>query len=139
MRTKVLIDSGFLYALFMKDDPDYHLTRRAFRTPGLAFLIPQVVLTETAFLFNRSGGMRSVATFLQLLDETHFPLEPVTYDDLKRAMQLLRTFPGTKLDFVDCCILAMAERLNVSHVATLDRRDFSIPRLQTGESLTILP
>jgi len=43
---------------------------------------------------------------------------------------------------VDACVVALAERLDVREVATLDRRDFQVisPRhLGRGERLTLLP
>lgn len=136
---KVLVDSSFLYALFRKVDPDHRTVITAFRTLKADFIIPQVVLTETAWLFNRVGGMPLVAPFLDALVITSIPLETVVYDDLRRASTLMRQYPGTKLELVDCCIVAIAERLKITQVATLDRRDFSIVRTRDGSFPDIIP
>jgi hypothetical protein len=136
---KVLVDSSFLFALFFGDDPDHLAVRRVFVSTPAAFIIPQIVLTEAAFLFNREGGMPLVVMFLDLLSQAEVPLEPVTYADLKRASQILKTYRGAKLELVDCCLVAIAERLNIAHIATLDRRDFAILRKNDGSVLTILP
>src|SRR5215211_552842 len=103
---KVLVDSSFLYALFRKADPDHQAVRAIAETIKADFLIPQVVLAEAAWLFNRAGGMPLVAAFLDLLAAAGLPLEAVTYDDLRRASELMRGYPGTKLELVDCCIVA---------------------------------
>jgi len=136
---KVLVDSSFLYALFRKADPDDQAVRAIFETVKAEFIIPQVVLTEAAWLFNRAGGMPLVSAFLDLLAASKIPLEDVTYDDLRHASALMRQYPGTKLELVDCCIVALAERLEITRVATLDRRDFSIVRTQNGSFLAIVP
>ncbi|MDX2139918.1 MAG: PIN domain-containing protein [Chloroflexota bacterium] len=136
---KVLVDSGFLYVLFRKNDPDHQAVRTVFDSLDAEFIVPQVVLTEACWLFNRAGGMPLVATFLELLTSARIPLEPANYVDVYRASQLMRQYVGTKLDFVDCCILALAERLEITQVATLDRRDFSIMRTRHGRYLDILP
>jgi len=136
---KVIVDSSFLYALFRKADPDHQAVRTVFETVKAEFIIPQVVLTEAAWLFNRAGGMPLVSVFLDLLATANLPLEQVTYEDIRRASELMRQYPGTKLELVDCCILALAERLHITHVATLDRRDFSIIRTQNGDFLEIVP
>lgn len=60
---KVLVDSSFLYALFCKADPDHQAVRLVFETVNADFIIPQVVLTEVAWLFNRAGGMPLVSSF----------------------------------------------------------------------------
>ncbi len=52
---------------------------------------------------------------------------------------MLRAYPGAKLDFVDCCIMAMSERLNITRVCTFDRRDFSIFRPAHCDYLELLP
>lgn len=126
---RVLVDSSFLYALFRKDDPDHPAVRAVFEALNAEFIIPQVVLAEAAWLFNRAGGMPLVAAFLDLLSAA----------ELRRASALMRQYPGAKLDLVDCCLAAMAERLNITRAATLDRRDFSIMRLHDGTFLDIVP
>lgn len=136
---KILVDSSFLYALFRKPDPDHLPVRAVFQTVRADFIIPQVVLPEAAWLFNRAGGMPLVTTFLDLLTAVQLPLESVTYTDVQRASELLRQYPSAKLDLVDCCIVALAERLEITRVASLDRRDFSIMRTQAGGFLEILP
>lgn len=136
---RVLIDSSFLYALFRKEDPDHLAVGAVVESIQAEFIIPQVVLTEAAWLFNRAGGMPLVSAFLDLLTVVGLPLEAVTYDDLRYASELIRQYPGTKLELVDCCIVALAEQLNITRVATLDRRDFSILRLRDGSFLEILP
>ncbi len=40
---------------------------------------------------------------------------------------------------VDASVVAMAERLNISEVATLDHRHFNVVRPRHVESLTLLP
>jgi hypothetical protein len=136
---KILVDSSFIYALFRKADPDHQAVRDVFQNIRAEFIIPQVVLTEAAFLFNRAGGALLVAGFLDLLSSAQLPHESVTYTDLRRARELLTAFHDTKLELVDCCIVALAERMDGTKVATLDRRDFSILRTQRGEFLEILP
>lgn len=136
---KILVDSSFLYTLFQKTDPDHASVRHVFLTLKADFIIPQVVLTEAAWLFNRAGGAPMAAHFLDLLIKAELPLEAVTYRDITRARDLLRQYRGTKLELVDCCIVALAERLNIRQVATLDRRDFSIIRTIGGNYLEILP
>lgn len=82
---KIILDSSFVYALFRKADPDHQTVRAVFETVRAEFILPQVVLTEVAWLFNRAGGSPLVAAFLDLIAQAGLPLEPVIYDDLRRA------------------------------------------------------
>jgi hypothetical protein len=56
--------------------------------------------------------------------------------------ELLTTYASLRLQVVDACVVALAERLDVREVAALDHRDFQViaPRhLRRGERLRLLP
>lgn len=67
----------------------------------------------------------------------HF--SPIEADDLDRVRQILSTYADAELDIVDCCIMALAERLNITRIATFDRRDFSLVRPRHCDFLELLP
>lgn len=50
-RAKILIDSNFLFALLDRSSPDCATSQRVLLNNGAEYLVPQVVLTEAAFLF----------------------------------------------------------------------------------------
>ena len=65
-----------------------------------------------------------------------------TPHDYGRMAELLTTYASLRLQVVDACVIALAERLDVREVGALDRRDFLVvaPRhLRKGERLTLLP
>jgi predicted nucleic acid-binding protein len=136
---KILVDSSFLYTLFAEDAHEHEDAVVIADVYQGQFVIPQIILTETAFLFNRSGGVPSVVQFLDRLTATGFHYELVSVGDLQRAREIMATYVSARLDFVDCCIMALSERLNVTQVCTLDRRDFSIFRPKHCDYLEILP
>lgn len=60
---KILIDSSFLYALYNPADGNYQKSQQfSSQFQGLV-IVPDVILTEVAFLFRRAGGFQAVATF----------------------------------------------------------------------------
>jgi uncharacterized protein len=137
--SKILVDSSYLYVLF--DDKNVHygdavLTAEIYS--GL-FIIPFVVLTEVAFLFNRAGGVPAVLRFLDALVTMHPQFEGILDTDLVRVREIMAVYKDSRLDFVDCCIMALSERLQVTQVCTFDHRDFSIFRPNHISRLEILP
>jgi len=102
-------------------------------------LIPEIVLPEVAFLLNRAGGIPAVAQFLQAFIVAQPTMQNMLPGDLNRAREIMLAYASARFDLVDCCIMALAERLNVIQVATFDRRDFSIFRLPNGGYLELLP
>lgn len=51
----------------------------------------------------------------------------------------MRDYADSRVDFVDCVIMAMAERLDVKRVLTVDRKHFSLFRPKHCEFFEILP
>lgn len=137
--SKILIDSSYLYALFDEKNERFDEAVLVATLYQGHFAIPYVILTEVAFLFNRQGGTPSVIKFLDALVIMQPQFESVLISDLVRAREILATFQPTRLDFVDCCIMALSERLNVTQVCTFDHRDFSIFRPTHVSHLEILP
>jgi predicted nucleic acid-binding protein len=62
-----------------------------------------------------------------------------TTNDLSRAAELMEQYKDSKIDFADCAITAMAERLNISRILTVDQRDFRILRPNHIAAFEILP
>jgi len=56
-----------------------------------------------------------------------------------RSAEILRLYADANLDFVDALIVATAERLNITRVLTLDRRDFQLIRPKHCVSFELLP
>ncbi|MBX3084396.1 MAG: PIN domain-containing protein [Anaerolineae bacterium] len=139
MLNPILIDSSFLYEL--------HNPKTFFRTQVAQFvqvekrprIVPDVVLTEGAYLIRQRIGQHAVIRFLTTVDILGFQFEPVTGSDLKRAGQIMNHYRDADFDFVDCCIMAISERLNITTVYTLDRRDFAMFRPTHCEYLELLP
>jgi predicted nucleic acid-binding protein len=63
----------------------------------------------------------------------------LTKDDAERATEIMEAYSDARFDFVDCCIMALSERLNITQVCTFDRRDFVIFRPKHCDYLELLP
>ncbi len=68
-----------------------------------------------------------------------FQLIKTEISDLERAAEILEKYADTKIDFVDCVIMAIAERLNITRILTVDRRDFSLFRPLHCDHFEIVP
>jgi predicted nucleic acid-binding protein len=137
--SRLLVDSSYLYALFDQKNERFDDAVLVATLYQGQFLIPYVVLTEVAYLFNREGGVPAVLKFLDGLTTMQPQFEVVLLSDLTRAREIMAVFRRAKLDFVDCCIMALSERLNVTQICTFDHRDFSIFRPKHVTHLEILP
>lgn len=66
-------------------------------------------------------------------------LEKISKTDLERVTEILIQYRNSQLDFVDATIVAIAERMNVTTILKLDRRDFGMIRPQRCAYFEILP
>ena len=135
---QILADSSFLIALYNKDDP---LHKRA--VAGIDFevdiLVPQVTLVEVTYLVSERAGVAASIRLLTNLIETQVPLLPLELIDVIRARDIMATYADNRFDFVDCCVMALSERLKVTKIYTFDRRDFHVFRPAHCDYLELLP
>lgn len=137
--TKLLLDSGFLYALFDANDRFHSAVSAVIEAQDGVTIVPDVTLVEVLFLVRRSGGILAAVRFLEYFENSAYLLEPVTKQDIRRTRELMSIYADARLDFVDTCVIAIAERLNIERVGTIDRRDFLIVRPNHCEHFDLLP
>lgn len=108
-------------------------------------VIPSLAVTGVCHLLadpQRRGRPGLVAEFCAALAEDELRVIEATPHDYRRMAELLNTYSSLRLQVVDACVIALAERLDAREVAALDRRDLLVvePRHpRKGERLTLLP
>ena len=133
-----LLDTGFLLAVLDADDALHPACRDAL-LPEREPLLPDVVLPELAYLVLRELGYATLSRFLRSLAAGELTVVRLQVDDLPRTAQLLDKYSDSRVDFVDCCIVALAERLEIDRILTVDRRHFGLFRPRHCAHLTLLP
>ncbi len=136
---KVLIDTNFLYALQDRNDKNNAKAHAFMRVDKSTRLVPQVVLTEITYLLRNFIGIHAEMIFLEAFAASTFELVSLTMPDIKRAKTIMQKYQNIRIDFTDCCLIAFAERLNITQICTFDRRDFSIVRPAHCDVLELLP
>ena len=94
-----------------------------FRTARRPWLVPQPVIAEVCYLLERERGSKAESAFLRSFGRRDLILAPLTAEDTDRMAELVDTYADLRLGGVDASVVAVAERLNVATVATLNRRD----------------
>jgi uncharacterized protein len=106
--------------------------------PG-PLIVPTLVVTEVAYLLRSRGGWEPEVRFLGDLAAGNFILEPLRPPDLLRIAELVARYRDLPLGTVDASVVTTAEHLDVSELATVDRRDFGAVRPRHVEAFTLLP
>lgn len=84
-------------------------------------------------------GTEPEVRFLGDLAAGSFSVEPVTPADWLRIAELVARYRDLPLGSVDASVVAAAERLGISEIATLDRRHFGVVRPTHVAAFTLLP
>jgi predicted nucleic acid-binding protein len=116
-------DTGFVLAVAVRSDAKHTACLNIYRSQSVIYL-PQITLAEVAYLLTRTGGNEATAHFLDGLSRTKYRLVALEEDDLVRVAQLLKQYATARIDFVDTTVVAIAERLGITKILTVDQRDF---------------
>jgi len=134
-----IVDTGFAYALAQPDD-DEHIIARLFYLESLeALILPVPALTELSLLAHRDGGNFTAISMIQAIQHSRMIVTDLNSEDYDRAVEILVKYSDTRIDFVDTCVMALAERLKIARVLTFDRRDFGIYRPSHVKQFELLP
>jgi predicted nucleic acid-binding protein len=135
---QLLVDTNFVYAVLYRRDKDHAIARAYYEASGEKALRPSVTWPEIAYLVHRVGGTPAVIEVMKAL-KAEFALVETTQQDYDRAIEIPEKYADSRIDFVDACIMAMAERLKITRILTFDRRDFGLYRPAHSDYFELLP
>ncbi|MBI1258739.1 MAG: PIN domain-containing protein [Chloroflexi bacterium] len=135
---EAIADTGFVVALGSRIDVKHRVCAAVYEHEDTIYL-PQTVLAEVGYMLGNELGNRAFARFLRRLPETKYRILALEMEDFLRTAELLEQYADTRVDFVDATIAAVAERLNIQRILTLDQRDFHIIRPKHRDYFEILP
>jgi predicted nucleic acid-binding protein len=138
----IVCDTGPLVAAADRDDQHnractdlftgLHLARRA-------ILVPAPVVAEVGYLLGRAGGGKIEAAFLRSIVQEALTIVDLELADYERMAELVETYADFPLGTTDAAVVAVAERLRITEIATLDRRHFHAVRPRHTDGFQMLP
>jgi len=136
-KTNAIADSSFILGVARPKDPSHTQCIAVFKQHSTIYL-PQTTLAEVGYFLTKLGGNYVAADFLRRLPKMKYEPVSLKEEDFLRTADILEQYGSTRLDFVDATIISIAERLGISRILTLDRRDFSIIRPKRVEHFELL-
>ncbi len=134
----MIIDTAPIVAALNAGDPDHERCRDLVIDLDDR-IIPGATLVEIDYLVHRAGGGSVWSQFISDVRAGSYRVMHPNSDDLSRAAELEEQYSDLRLGFVDASVIALCERLEETHVATLDHRHFSVVRPRHCRALTLLP
>ena len=128
-----------MYAYVDADDRHHSASLELLSAHPGPLIVPTLAITEVTYLIGTRLGAEAEVRFLGDLASGDLIAEPVAAGDWLRIAELVHSYRDLPLGSVDASVIALAERLDVRTVATVDRRHFSVVRPQHCERLELLP
>jgi uncharacterized protein len=136
----IIVDTGVLLAVADGADGDHDRCDELLSGyPGPELLVPATVIVETSWLIEDRLGPTAEAAFLRSFPAGELTRVDLTDTDWERAVELIESYADLGLGLVDASIVAVAERLAIATLVTLNRRDFTVVRPRHADALELLP
>lgn len=101
--------------------------------------MPALAVTEVCYLLSDRIGAHAESAFVRSIAHGELTVEPVLDTDWARIAELVDQYIDLPLGVVDASIVAMAERLGVSRLATFDHRHFRTVRPRHVDAFELVP
>lgn len=134
-----ILDTGFFIALFHRGDKHHMAADALYRSSRAARVLVSTVPTEVAYFIGAHQSYAAAIRFVQSIAQSRLQFELVTPTDLFRVVEIMEQYADARLDFVDATLVAVAERLNITELWTLDRRHFPMVRPRHATHFDLLP
>lgn len=133
----LLVDTGILFALADTSDAWHRKARTFLAATHETLLVPVTVLPEVAYLLHERIGPGAERAFVHAIAEGELAVEEIRGRDWRRIEELMAQYEA--IGMVDASLVALAERLKITAVATTDRRHFSVVEPKHVDRLTLVP
>ena len=133
-----IADTSFIIAVANQADRNRSRCFQVYETYDQIYIL-EAALAEIAYMLRRESSASLMAQFFKLFAETRYRIVYMEPIDIQRTGNLIEQYKSLNLDFVDAAIVAVAERLKITTILTLDQRDFTVIRPRHADYFTLLP
>ncbi len=134
----IICDTGPLLAAANKRDAEHEACLTALTDAVGPLIVPSLVVTEVCYMLGKLGP-QAEAGFLRALAAEELHVEALTPADYARSAELVVQYGQFPLGAVDASVVAVAERMGVTKVATLDHRHFRQVAPRHCSALDLVP
>jgi uncharacterized protein len=97
------------------------------------------VIVESAWFIEDRHGPARESEFLRLVTSGVVQAIDLTLEDWARSVEFIDTYATLRLGTVDASVVAVAERLKLTDIATMNGRDFYAVRPKHCSTFRLLP
>lgn len=124
----ILLDTDVVYALTDRRDAQHTRCASWITAIHEPLMVPPTVLAEACCVIHRELGAKAEAAFLDDVGVGlgyPYRLVEINNNDMRRMADLVRQYAGHGLNGTDASLVALAERLAVTTIASLNGSSFA--------------
>ena len=134
----LLVDTNVLLAAADRSAPE-HLACSELLDRDDNLIVSAPVAIECAWMIESRLGAVAEAAFVSSIARRELRCIDLVADDWARCAELIQEYADLRLGLVDASVVTIAERLGLSTLATLNRRDFAVVRPRHVEAFKLIP
>jgi len=123
---QIILDTSAVIGLMDKKYKKYENLKKIFTEKDNLYILPSTTIGEICYMLNSRFGSKVELIFLEEIVRTSFQLELLKDMDIIRIIEILKKYDTLNIGYVDASIVAIAERLKINKILTLDRKHFEI-------------
>ena len=120
----LVVDTGVLVSTVDSSEPRHEVSPNLLRDHAGGLAVP---------------GPAAESQFLKLITRRELDIIDLTIADYQRCITLIDTYADMGLGLVDASVIAVAENLGVTPIATHSQRDFRVVKPIHVDASTLLP
>lgn len=135
----LIVDTGVLFGAFDTRDASHVACAALLTESPQTVTIPAPVLGELEWLLTSRRRFEAFLHVLDTIETGAVEVIDLRIADHVRVRELCRRYQDLPLGFVDAAVMAIAERLEETTIATLDQRHFTVVRPRHTTAFTLVP
>ena len=122
---EAIIDTSAIIGLIDKGCQQHDKISGIIKKNDINLIVPSPIIPEVCFMLNKKFGSDVEMKFLEEIISVNLQIEILKFHDLQRIAEILKKYKDLNIGFVDGSIVAIAERLKINQILTLDNKHFS--------------
>ena len=133
---KAILDTGPWVALIDRSESGHEMCVKWLEDYSGKLYSTEAVLTEVLYLLDFSVKAQSAA--IDFVLKSVVELIPTSFESLAKVKNLMKKYSDLPMDYADATIVCLAIDTEIGNIATFDKRDFGIYRINK-QTFQIVP